>query len=251
MRYTEASRAFSTQYGAASALIVLVAVSFGYTTLAQGQAPTPPTNAASLPPRVERLGADLLRVGNVRVDTARKEMTVRGVATEAQILEFVAVTKGGRKAYESAFELDTNATDFNLALILVGLDQSRSVPPKVHLDREIPRGDPVEIWVEWDQPGGRRKVRAEQLIYNLQSKTTLSEGPWVYTGSGFSRETGAYLAEVQGTLIGFVHTPSTIIDSPRPLGPGAYGSYVVNPELNLKPGTAVQLSVRAVPRPKQ
>jgi hypothetical protein len=230
------------------ALVFAGAVTFASSSVAHCQ--TPPANTAASPARVERLGANLLRLGNVRIDTAKKEISVAGVVLDAHILEFVAVTKGGRKAYESALELDTNATDFNLALILLGLDQSRSVLPKMHLDPESPRGDPVEIWVEWDHPSGRKKVRAEQLIYNTRTKTTLSEGPWVYTGSMFSRETGAYMADFQGTLIGFVHTPTTIIDSPRPLSPGSYGSDVFNPQLELKPGAAVQVTVRALPRPK-
>lgn len=217
--------------------------------IARAQLPPPPTPKA-LP--VERLGSDLLRVGNIRVDTAKKEMSVSGVVTDAHVLEFIAATKGGRKAYESAFELDASAIDFNLALILLGVDPSRSVIPKRHLDPDSPKGDPVELWVEWDQPGGgRKKVRAEQLIYNTNTKTTVAEGPWVYTGSISIIGNGAYLADVQGTLIGFVHTPSAVIDHPRSLVPGSYGSEIINPEFNLKPGTPIQLSVRVLPRPKQ
>ena len=142
--------------------------------------------------------------------------------------------------------METNAINFNLALILIGLDQSRSVGPKMHFDPAIPQGDPVEIWVEWDDPNGRRRVRAEQLVYNTSSKTTLSEGPWVYTGSVFLAENNAYLADIEGSLIGFVHTPAPIIESPRPTSPTNYGSDTLNPALNLKPGTSIQLIVRAL-----
>jgi hypothetical protein len=230
-------------------LAVIAAASFAPFEIARAQFPPPGPTAKPLP--VERLGSDLLRIGNIRVDTAKKEMSVAGVVTDAHVLEFVAATKGGRKAYESAFELDATAIDFNLALILLGVDPSRSVIPKRHLDPASPRGDPVEVWVEWDQAGGRKKVRAENLIYNTITKTTIPEGPWVYTGSITIRETGAYFADVQGTLIGFVHTPSAVIDHPRALVSGTYGSEIINPEFNLKPGTPIQLSVRVLPRPKQ
>ncbi len=243
MRTTAAKRRV-LRNALASALVVGFALLLAHSTLAQ----TPDKPPPSAPAPVERLGPDLLRVGNVRIDTAKKEISVKGVVTTANILEFVAVTKGGRKGYESALELDTNAIDFNLGLILIGLDQSRSVGPKMHLDRNAPKGDPVEIWIEWDEPNGHRTIRAEQLIYDKQSRTTLPEGPWVYTGSVFSPENNAYLADVQGSLIGFVHTPATVIDSPRALSPGAYGNSVLNPALNLQPGTPVQLLVRALPR---
>lgn len=206
----------------------------------------PPKAAAP----VERLGPSLLRVGNVRIDTASKEISVAGVVLEASVLEFLAVTKGGFKAYESALELDTNAINFNLALILIGLDPAKAVPPKRQLDPAIPTGDPVEIWVEWDESKTRRRVRAEELIYNQMSKTTLSMGPWAYTGSVFVDGAKAYLADIEGSLIGFAHSPAVIIDSPRPLQAGGYGSDVLNPSLKLKPGTAVVLTVKALPRAK-
>jgi len=207
------------------------------------EAPAPRTAAP-----IERLGPSLHRVGNVQVNTATKEASVRGVVTEASVLEFVAVTKGGFKAYESALELDTNAINFNVALILIGVDPARSVPPTRQFDPAIPQGDAVEMWVEWDESNGRRKVRVEQLIYNKQSNTTLPEGPWVYTGSVFVEGAKAFLADIEGSLIGFAHTPATIIDSPRPLPATTDGNDVLNPALNLKPGTAIQLTIRALPR---
>jgi hypothetical protein len=207
-------------------------------------------NPPKTPASIERLGPTTLRVGTVQIDTGKKELSVKGVVTDANILEFVAVTKGGFKGYESALELDTNAINFNLALILIGLDQAHAVGPKQHFDPAIPQGDPVEIWVEWDGDSGHKRVRAEELIYNTMSKHTLTPGPWVYTGSVFVEGSKAYLADVEGSLIGFVHTPAPVIESPRAIVPGSYGSDVLNPALNLKPGAEVQLTVRAVARDK-
>jgi hypothetical protein len=210
--------------------------------LAQAKpSPRPPAPA-------ERISDTLLRVGSVRVDLAKKEISVTGTVTDAQTLEFVAVAKGGQKAYESALELDTDAINFNLGLLLIGLDQTRGVPSRYHFDPVLPQGDPVEIWVEWDDAGQSRKVRGEELVFNQQTKATLSTGPWVYTGSVFSAQTNAYLADIEGTLIGFVHTPAPIIESPRPLAPGVYGSNRLNPTLNLKPGQKIVLTARAIAR---
>jgi hypothetical protein len=196
---------------------------------------------------IERLGPNLLRVGTVRVDTGKKEISAQGTFTPATALEFIAVARKGFKAYESAIELDTTAIDFNLALILIGLDPSRARVPEAHFDTIPPKGDPVEIWVEWNEGANRRRVRAEQLIYNEITKQVLSEGPWVYTGSAFAVNRNAYLAEREGTLIGFVHTPAPVIESPRPLVEGAYGNNILNPALEIEPGTSVTLTVRALP----
>jgi hypothetical protein len=207
-------------------------------------APAPPQSPAP----IERLGPDRLRIGRVEVNVARREVSVPGTVTTAEVLEFIAVARQGFKAYESALELDTNAVGFNLALILIGLDASGAVVPKFHIDPTPPQGDPLDLFVEWDDSGRRRRVRAEELVYNTLSKATLSEGPWVYTGSTFVAEQRAYLSEIEGTLIGFVHTPAPVIESPRPLGQGDYGANRLNPSLNLKAGTMVTLIVRALPR---
>lgn len=211
-------------------------------------APSPPSTTVAPPTAAapaERLGPNLLRVGNIRIDTAKREITIPGSANDVRVLEFIASTKGGFKGYESALELDTNAINFNLALILIGLDRDHGVPPRYHFDPITPKGDPVEIWVEWDENGAVRRVRAEQLVYNEETKRTLPEGPWVYTGSLFIAKSRAYLADIDGTLIGFVHTPSPIIENPT-LMRGPYGANRLNPALNLKGGTAVRVIVKAL-----
>jgi hypothetical protein len=199
------------------------------------------------PSPVERLGRDLVRVGTILVDTAKKELSVGGVVNDVSILEFLANTKGGWKAYESALEIDTNAVNFNVACLLVGLDNSGAVPSRFQFDPLPPQGHPVELFVEWEDGGKPRRIRAEQLLYNRVTKETLSEGPWVYTGSVFLPE-NRYAAEVEGTLVGFMHTTAPIIENPR-LMAGAWGDSALNPELKLKPGTPVKLIVRALPKP--
>jgi hypothetical protein len=219
----------------------------------QAQTPQSPSSrapfsgAAPAPSPLERLGPDLLRVGNVRIDTAKRELSVSGIVNDVQVLEFLANTKGGFKAYESALELDTNAVNFNVACLLIGLDTMRAVLSRFQFDPLSPQGDPVELFIEWDNGGTRRRIRAEQLIYNKVTKTTLTEGPWVYTGSAFLPQGNRYMAETDGTVIGFMHTPSPIVENPRPLV-GEYGDHMINPELKLKAGATVQLVLRALPR---
>ena len=241
----------SSSAGRAAVLAGLLVLVFG-TVAGVGESPsqTEPATSQGLAP-IQRIGPDLLRIGNVSVNMARKEVSVPGTVTHAEVLEFIAVAKGGFKAYESALELDTNAVGFNLALILIGLDSARGVVPEFHFDPTLPQGDPVEISVEWAVNGRRRNVPAEELVFNTSTKATLSKGPWVYTGSTFVSERNAYLAEIEGTLIGFVHTPAPVIENPRPLGQGDYSANRLNPQLNLAPETAVTLTVRALPREKQ
>jgi hypothetical protein len=209
--------------------------------------PQAPAGAqAAKPAAVEKLGPNLVRIGTIRVDTAAKEITVAGkVNPDVRTLEFIANAREGVKAYETAVTLDTDAITFNAALLLLGIDRSRSKNiPTRHFDTAVPVGDIVEIWLDCPKKECQR-IPAERLMYDLESKTTAAKGTWVYTGSTFLSD-GRYLAEVDGALIGFVHDPASIIEYAAGAGLNRYGTIVFNPTLGLKAGTEIMLTVKAV-----
>lgn len=226
-------------------LLTLLMVIAAAPVSAQGPPP------AEKPPAVEKLSATTYRIGRLHVDTARREVVVPGTVNEVSTLEFVANTRNGAKAYESAFTLDTGAISFNAALLLVGLDPSRSKPSMMQFDPNPPQGDPVEIEVEWQAGGKSRRVKVDELLYDQRSKKTLPPGPWVYTGSTFydpgDGRGRVFLAEIEGVLIGLMHGPQALIDNPRNDAVGGYGAIVLNPNAGLSPNTAVTLTVRALP----
>jgi hypothetical protein len=108
---------------------------------------------------IVKLGKGLVSIGSITVDTNKKEIAVPGKMLRDQTLEFLATKKNGNKSYESVMELDTNATSFNLALIMIGLEKKNAVAPAQHFDTNPAGGDPVEIWVEW------RKLGSIQVLW--------------------------------------------------------------------------------------
>jgi hypothetical protein len=230
----------------------------GFLTCAFAQEPPvmPPTRhppgvvPPEVPSPVKRLGPNLVSIGNIIVDTAKKEVTVPGRMLRDQTLEFLATTKMGFKSYESAMELDTNATSFNLALIMIGLQKNNAIVPRQHFDTTQAAGDPVDLWVEWGTGDSARKVRAGELLYDLRTKKVPELGAWVYTGSTVL-ENGQYLAELDGVLIGFVHDPASIIENSTGSGINAYGSIRLNPNLKIEPDTPMKLTIKALPKQKE
>lgn len=203
-----------------------------------------PSQAA--PPTIERIGDNLYRLGALRVDTGRKEISVPGtVNRDVTTLEFIANARAGVKAYETALTLDTDALTFNTALILIGLNKSRSRNmPTAHFDPAIPEGDEVEVSIEC--PGREcQRMPAERLMFDKTTNAAVPSGTWVYTGSAFLSD-GRYLAQMDGTLVSFVHDPASIIEFATGAGLNKYGSIVLNTGAGLAPGTPVVLTVKAV-----
>jgi hypothetical protein len=198
-------------------------------------------------PSAEALGKGIFRLGDITVNTVTHEISVPGTMNMQEgVIEFIASIKGGFKLYESVLELDANAYEFNLGLILIGLDKKRGEASKFHFDPEPPKGDPVEIWVEWKDSGNQiKKHRVEDLVFNKDQKKTMPHGPWVYTGSTIL-EDGTYMAQRDGVLIGFVHEPAAIIDNPSDFGLGGYGAIVVNKKIAPAKGTKIRLIVRSL-----
>lgn len=208
---------------------------------AQANAPAPP---------IHKVRDGVYLVGAVQVDTTKKELSVPGlVNSDVATLEFVANTQGGAKAYESAITVMTNAVTFNTALLLLGLDPAHAKKPTHHFDAAAPKGDPVEIWIEWKQRDVTHRERIEELLLDTRTNRAMAPGSWVYTGSTFMDK--QFMADMDGVLIGFVHSPSPVIENQGSGAVDAYGSIVLNTHLPMDRGTQLTLIVKVLPIPKK
>lgn len=201
---------------------------------------------SKIPLQAQKIRDGLFRIGSVEVDTTKKELRVPAtINKDVTVLEFVANQPNGSKSYESALTLDTYPTILNAALLLMGLDPSHARVPVRHFDPIPPKGDPVELFVEWTADGAVKRVNIEELLMDKRTNTTLPVGPWVYTGSAMIN--GSFMAELDGVMIGFVHSPSPLIENPRSGAVDAFGFFVPNPRLGLSGGTKVTLIIKALP----
>jgi len=229
-------------------LLVVLMLSVPVASTAQRLPPPPPPPPPPSAAPVQKLSETTYRVGQLRVDLARRELIAPGTLNDVTLLEFVANTKDGAKAYESAITIDANAVTFNAALLLIGLDTKHGVAPTFQFDPATPKGDPVDVFVTFTLNGSERTIRAEELLLDNRTGKTVPPGPWVYTGSTFIG-TGAerrYLAELDGVLIGLMHGPAAIIENPRNDAVEGYGMVVMNSKLGLPAGTPVTVIIRAI-----
>jgi hypothetical protein len=94
---------------------------------------------------------------------------------------------------------------------------------------------------------GSRTIPIEELMYDSRNKQPVAAGAWVYTGSTFVKDGDGrqrFAADIDGVLIGFMHSPSALIE--RVEGLVGYGGTASNAQLGLESGAVVTLTVRAL-----
>lgn len=196
-------------------------------------------------PTIERIDKHRYRINEIVVDKAAGKFTVPGRIIHLNApLEYLAVTVGGMKEYESLLELTASARDFNLACILIGLDEAKSVKPEYQFSAKPVEGQSVTISVSWLEEGKTVTVSGANAM--LQGEETFDNNSWVYIGSETSADGQQFMAEMAGTLIGFVHDPFSVIDHKFGAGMDNYGMISGNDKVLPEEGARITLTVMLV-----
>ena len=203
----------------------------------------PDDGKEKIKPAVEDLGGGKYRIGAINIDKVKRLIKVPGVMLpyeDGKAIEFLATTKHGYKSYESVLMLETNAFEFNLACILIGLDSGKSQSAEYHFDPRPVKGDPVSIKVSWLNNGKLVEYDVVELLKIGETKP-VKPSVWSYTGSMFI-DGDRYLAQMDGVLIGLVHDPASIIEHREGLGLGHWGGVAIDP--GRAPLSGQEISVR-------
>lgn len=197
--------------------------------------------AADEPQNIEALGDERYRIGSIVIDKASGTFEVPGrMLNVDETLEYLAVSTNGIKGYESLLELDASPTEFNLACILIGLDDENAVEPRYQFDENEIRGMGVSITLQWQEGEDTVTLPIERA---LRTGDKVFDNPdWIYIGS-FIDESGTFTAETDGSLIGFVHDPVAIIDHRTGIGIGDYGLVTGNAAALPPEGSPVRMRI--------
>ncbi len=149
------------------------------------------------------------------------------IVQDRTMLEFVAVAAGG-KEHESIVAV-TGSTPHGegradglpglLNACILALGYEKGTPVRATKDGKVlpPEGKPIFVYLEWEAGGEKIRARAEDLVYNLQTKRTMDRGKWVYVGSRFERDFSSsqvlYMADLSGDIVATYSWPNTIVDN--------------------------------------
>lgn len=208
--------------------------------------PAPPLHhpTASAKPEIRDLGKGKYQIGHIVLDKNKKTFSLPGKILRLDSpIEFLAVSKDGARGYESFLELETSPIEFNLACILIGMEEKKGAPPKFHFDPTPIEGSSAELTISWADKGNKKEVAVTDLL-ELEGKDKNSN-EWAYTGSRFSPD-GIYMADMAGgTLIGLIHDPDSIIEHKSGYDKSSYSNLKADRKLAPPLNTAIVLTVQA------
>ena len=192
--------------------------------------------------KIENPSRGVYKIGNAIADQNNKLVKIKGKINEVTWVdvEYLAVGKKG-KAHESIIVLDVEPLHLNIALILIGLKGGK--PLKYQGDPDKPKGDSVEIFVEWNTKGKKKRIRAEELVFDEKKKKQMEKTSWVYTGSRFDVK-NRFMSQITHSIIAVFHDPDAIIDNPLK-GGGVPHIYKVNKKKVPKPGTEIEMIIKS------
>ena len=182
-----------------------------------------PLLAARAGPPADWMADTPVRLGKVQLDAAKHRVSFPAVfnMTEGS-LEYVLVGVQG-KTHESLLRTEVDPTQLHTAMLLLGVKAGErhpgiAPPSAITADylRTAPalKGDPVTIYLKWTADGKETTCRAEELIFNSQTKATAPVGDWTYNGSMF--EENKFLAQEEKSFIALVTDPTALANNPRP-----------------------------------
>ena len=130
--------------------------------------------------------------GHLQIMEKEKKIVLKGQISKALgeydshlrgAVEYLACGPTG-KLYESIIAIDASAKDVYEAVEKLGVKPG--TPPGYDDEKGAdipPTGTTFLLSVEWEEDGKTKKVRAEELIYNVKTKKPMPPVAWIYSGS--------------------------------------------------------------------
>ena len=133
--------------------------------------------------------------GHLQVMEAEKRLVLTGEISKALgeyeshlrgAVEYLVCGRDG-KEYESIIVVDATAKEIHDALDKLGVEVGE--PPGYDMEKDEPTpptGTAFTISVEWkdgDSSDKGKKVRAEELVFNVKTQKPLQQVDWIYSGS--------------------------------------------------------------------
>ncbi len=184
--------------------------------LALAAGPVSP-NKPNVPPGPEVTNAVLKRIeggvfelGKVRINQPQRSLTFPALLNMSEgFLEYVLVHNSG-KLHESLLRTEAEPYHIHIASLLLrppGLTNASPTPGKLD-------GPRATVWLDWKYNGHDQHVRAQDVIWNMLTRTPMKRGDWIYTGSRIIE--GNFVAQRDGSIVSIIADEDALINDLLP-----------------------------------
>lgn len=198
------------------------------------------------PPPIKEIAPGVFEIGGIRISKKENRVDFPAQVNMASgLIEYLLVGAGG-KLHESLLKTAIEPFHLQVALLLLGLEVT-ATPLREQGDPGTPQGDAVQIWITVKNGEATKKLRIEEWVIlkdRSGATTPMTPGDFIFTGSVVHN--GAFMAQVEKSIVAIYHDPVAIIDNPAPQG-GNDELWHVNPQAVSPAGTDVIVSIYAVP----
>ena len=159
------------------------------------------------------VGPGVFELGKVRLNKNERTVSFPAVVNLSPgLIEYMIVTETG-KIHESLFRTEAEPFQIHTAMLLLGAKGAGTNRFPDQPNQPLP-GDKVTLEVSWRAGGDRKESRrAEELVYNQETKSTMSRGHWTYNGSRIFE--GTFVAQQDGSIVSLIEDPDALINNPR------------------------------------
>jgi len=178
---------------------------------------------AAVKPAIKQINDHQLQIGKIKLDQKTKEISFEaGLNMNEGLLEYALVlTKG--KVHESLFLTDISPINLNIAIKLLGIQESPELfeimDENYNLTGKYPKipdtqrkASLVDIVVRWKDGETVKTEALNNLILNSVTEQPMLAGSWLNTGSYM--HDGKYKADVAGDLIAIFTAQPAMINYP-------------------------------------
>ncbi|MDE0858525.1 MAG: YdjY domain-containing protein [Akkermansiaceae bacterium] len=182
-----------------------------------------PAPDAPKKPEIKQLNANEYQIGKVKLNKKTREITFgAGVNLVDRPLEYLLVNGKG-KVHEALFLSDISPLNLNIAMKLLGFQESKELFEIVDEDYrptgkffevsdEVKKAARLDIFVKYEADGKSKTVSINDLIVHSITEKPMVTGPWLYTGSYLHN--GQFKAEVSGDLFAIFPRQPAMVSYP-------------------------------------
>ncbi len=203
---------------------------------------TPPTNILS------QISPGVFQIGSVRLDKEKRAIQFPATINMTNGLVEYFLVNGTGKLHESVLKTQTEPSQIHIAMLFLGakgenLNVKEIAPEKfvAKVSTNKISGDKISIEVSWKRGDSEKRVRAEDFIFNTETKSPMSKSDWIYNGSKIVG--GTFIAQRDGSIVSIITDLFALANNPRP-GHERDEIWLVNPNSIPPLNTSVEVTFK-------